>query len=712
MIFKIADGRDFLYQWDLNRQVIVDDPTITEVHFSNGLDDYSLVVKVVDGKANVPNVLLQNSFDIKVFAYDGESTRYDAVFEVKAKARPSDYVYTEEQEYTIEYYLKQAIDEAKANGEFNGDKGDKGDKGDPGPQGPQGEPGPIGPAGPVGPKGEKGDKGDPFTYADFTKEQLEALKVKGDKGDKGEKGDQGIQGEPGPQGPQGEQGPQGIQGPKGDPGPQGPAGPAGSASGATEFVTKSSNSEDILALLNAGKWPVLKWHAMVNYVRRAFFLPFVALNLNKTEILFAKAEVNSDLSGGIVAYKRYLINEEAWENPTGIDTLEIPKLEVNPTTTTDTLTSIKINGVSYALPAVNVDLTDYAKKTDIPDVSHFISEIPAEYITESELNAKGYLTEHQSLTNYYTKAETYSKAEVDGLIPDTSRFITEVPAEYVTETELNAKGYLTSVAWGDITGKPTLATVATSGSYNDLTNKPTIPSIEGLATEQYVNDAIANIDIPGGGGGGSNVKEIFCLDMTAVSWKDKPFTQEMKDFVAYYKANGDKRPVFVKGVSGYAGWVLVEVSYSSSTDSFTLVPCLSINNFYSAFSTLLRGSSYEYDTFRLDCTKEVYSNHRQIVSGIESAGNWTIITDTYINDPYNIKELYIAVKDLQNSNICTSYYVGNNAIGNATYTNYAFNMAVAKAEGSHAPYWYFDGSNISIQGFNSGYEIVAIAYKM
>ena len=34
--------------------------------------------------------------------------------------------------------------------------------------------------------------------------------------------------------------------------------------------------------------------------------------MNKTEILFAKAEVNSDLStGGIVAYKRYLINEEA-----------------------------------------------------------------------------------------------------------------------------------------------------------------------------------------------------------------------------------------------------------------------------------------------------------------------------------------------------------------------------------------------------------------
>lgn len=30
------------------------------------------------------------------------------------------------------------------------------------------------------------------------------------------------------------------------------------------------------------------------------------------------------------------------------------------------------------------------------------------------------------------------------------------------------------VAWDDVTGKPTFATVATTGSYNDLTNKPTI----------------------------------------------------------------------------------------------------------------------------------------------------------------------------------------------------------------------------------------------
>lgn len=45
-----------------------------------------------------------------------------------------------------------------------------------------------------------------------------------------------------------------------------------------------------------------------------------------------------------------------------------------------------------------------------------------------------------------------------------------------------------SVAWTNVSGKPTFATVATSGSYNDLSNKPTIPSLSGYATQQWVKD--------------------------------------------------------------------------------------------------------------------------------------------------------------------------------------------------------------------------------
>jgi hypothetical protein len=36
----------------------------------------------------------------------------------------------------------------------------------------------------------------------------------------------------------------------------------------------------------------------------------------------------------------------------------------------------------------------------------------------------------------------------------------------------NGSGFLTDVSWSTVSGKPTFATVATSGSYNDLTNKP------------------------------------------------------------------------------------------------------------------------------------------------------------------------------------------------------------------------------------------------
>ena len=99
-----------------------------------------------------------------------------------------------------------------------------------------------------------------------------------------------------------------------------------------------------------------------------------------------------------------------------------------------------------------------------------LTEIPSEYITESELNDKGYLTsipddyalktdiptnvsELNNDANYITLNEVpktdlsdyYTKEEVDGKIPDVSDFITSIPSEYITETELNDKGYLTSI---------------------------------------------------------------------------------------------------------------------------------------------------------------------------------------------------------------------------------------------------------------------------
>ena len=51
--------------------------------------------------------------------------------------------------------------------------------------------------------------------------------------------------------------------------------------------------------------------------------------------------------------------------------------------------------------AAKQPLGDYALKSDIP--TDYLTEIPSEYVTETDLDAKGYLTQHQDLSSYATK---------------------------------------------------------------------------------------------------------------------------------------------------------------------------------------------------------------------------------------------------------------------------------------------------------------------
>ena len=123
-MFSIQDGREHFYQWDKDRVITVADPTIKEVHFCNKTDDCSLVVEVeqvelfVDGvsyeivsTANVPNILLQNDFPIRVYAYcqDGY-TKVERVFKVLPRTKPSDYIYTETEVKTIENEVKSVME--------------------------------------------------------------------------------------------------------------------------------------------------------------------------------------------------------------------------------------------------------------------------------------------------------------------------------------------------------------------------------------------------------------------------------------------------------------------------------------------------------------------------------------------------------------------------------------------------------------------------
>lgn len=73
--------------------------------------------------------------------------------------------------------------------------------------------------------------------------------------------------------------------------------------------------------------------------------------------------------------------------------------------------------------------------------------------------------------NSYTSANGLKIATItiDGV--DASVYTAKYLSAYT-----NDAGYLTSVSWSAVTGKPTFATVATSGKYSDLSGTPTIPT--------------------------------------------------------------------------------------------------------------------------------------------------------------------------------------------------------------------------------------------
>lgn len=141
-MFKIQDGRNQFYQWDIDRRLIIEDASVTEVHFCNRTDNCSLVCEVFEEEGirlvNVPNILLQTNWRINVYAYDSKYTKHSTVFQVVARTKPADYVYTEteiknyatlEERITAlekngggggtadlsDYYNKQEIDDKLAN---------------------------------------------------------------------------------------------------------------------------------------------------------------------------------------------------------------------------------------------------------------------------------------------------------------------------------------------------------------------------------------------------------------------------------------------------------------------------------------------------------------------------------------------------------------------------------------------------------------------
>lgn len=97
-MFAIANDRKSLWQWDLNQQLTVAGDC-TEVHYLDRGAPSTLTVAVKDGKADIPNILLQKAGRLIVYAYiidaQDHHTKVCETFGIAPRPKPAEYVYTE-----------------------------------------------------------------------------------------------------------------------------------------------------------------------------------------------------------------------------------------------------------------------------------------------------------------------------------------------------------------------------------------------------------------------------------------------------------------------------------------------------------------------------------------------------------------------------------------------------------------------------------------
>lgn len=139
----------------------------------------------------------------------------------------------------------------------------------------------------------------------------------------------------------------------------------------------------------------------------------------------AKPSYTSEEIGAIPVGGLKTINGESIEGAGNIQ-INIPSID-NLATKQEVIEqlSTKVDNSIYT-----ADKETFALKEELPNLEG--------YATESWVEQKGYLTEHQSLEDYLTKESAQSTYQPIG------EYLTEVPSEYITDTELNSKQYATT----------------------------------------------------------------------------------------------------------------------------------------------------------------------------------------------------------------------------------------------------------------------------
>lgn len=176
----------------------------------------------------------------------------------------------------------------------------------------------------------------------------------------------------------------------------------------------------------------------------------------------------------------------------------VNQIDLGDYATTDYVDS-KVAGIVDAAPELLDTLNELAAA--LGDDANYAATVTTQLANKvDKVSGKG-LSTNDFTNDYKAKVDSalQSYTETDPTVPAWAKAdskptytASEVGAVPTTCT-VNGKALSSNITLNasDVGALPSSTTLF-SGNYNDLTNKPTIPSIDGLATTTYVDNAVAN----------------------------------------------------------------------------------------------------------------------------------------------------------------------------------------------------------------------------
>ena len=604
-----------------------------------------------------------------------------------------------------------------------GPKGEKGDQGERGPQGPQGQIGPQGPKGDTGSglniKGEldsesqlpqEGVSGDAWLIAgnlyvfvgengnvESNPKWSNVGSIQGPAGPQGPTGPKGEQGEPGPKGEPGADGAPGIQGPKGDPGEKGEKGDPGSDASVTKQnveavltgdITSHNHDSRYISKSNTSTYtPTADYHPATKK-----YVDDTVAAVDVTEQISGKADktyVDSKLDTKVdkVSGKQLSTNDYTNEDKTKLAGIAAgAEVNVNadwnaesgdaqilnkPTIITEEQVDQKINTAIGSVYRVKGSVANYEAlpkdNVTIGDVYN-LEDTGANYVATSTTPDWDKLSETVDLNGYLTKTDAASTYQPKG------NYLTSVPEEYVTETELTAKGYATTTQVNtkldssaytatDVLSKVKTVDGVGSGLDADL--------LDGKQGNEYALKTDISDEVYISEGTQPDGEQEIWVDLSDNTFDELVVTEAPKDGKQYARQNGT--------------WVEVEAAPKDETVRITVASNqLSDSNINGVTITIAYGETSKVltwegteltatipvnTTYTITCSDVTDYAKPQSQTFIAEAGNIRIITLTYnttivtINVTSNHPELLSNKVDVK-----LSGYVTKTLSGNRTYT--------------------------------------------